>query len=322
MKRKTKPPSPRKSTPKPWTCQSHADGIVTFRLASWSHFFDFLEAEVFHLSTPSKQSYIWRGQRRSDWSLSSSLDRLFSQLSLAAGPSELEQRLAEHLDVFKHAARGRRGPNPAPLPEEKDWWALGQHFGLATPLLDWTRSPFAAAYFAFEELASNPTDYRVVYGLSRGAVDKKNGEISSASNDEKVRSLARERITDRLVQKAAKAKANSNAAKKTKNESNYLAGRERLLKIDFIDPMSDENQRLVSQGGLFTRAPIGKPIEQWISDAFYGSESPVLVRIEIPDHDRRQCLSALDRMNINHLSLFPDLSGASRWTNLTLELES
>jgi hypothetical protein len=321
--KKTKPPSPRKSpNPEQWTRVSQADGSVTFRLASWSHFFDFLEAEVFHLSSPSKQSYIWRGQRRSNWSLSSSLDRLFSQLSLTASPSELERRLAEHLDVFKHAARGRRGPNPASLPEEKDWWALGQHFGLKTPLLDWTRSPFAAAYFAFEELAPDPTDYRVVYGLSRGAVDRKNEEISSASNDGKARALARERITDKLVQKAVKAKANSDEAKNTKNDSNHLAGRERLAKIDFIDPMSDENQRLVSQGGLFTRAPIGKPIEQWISDAFYGSESPVLVRIEIPDHDRRQCLSALDRMNINHLSLFPDLSGASRWTNLTLELES
>lgn len=322
--KKTKPPSPRESSaPAPWTRQSQADGIITFRLGSWSHFFDFLEAEVFQPSSPSKQSYIWRGQRRANWPVRSSLDRLFEQLGLlAASPSELERRLAEHLDVFKHAARGRRGPNPASLPEEKDWWALGQHFGLATPLLDWTRSPFAAAYFAFEELASDPTEYRVVYGLSRNAVNKKNEEISTAWNAEKERTLVRERVTEKLVRKVGNKKGNNPVAKNTEDEVLHTVMNERVPKIDFIDPMSDENQRLVSQGGLFTRAPMGKPIEDWVSDAFEDSESAVLLEIQIPDHDRQQCLRALDRMNINHLSLFPDLSGASRWTNLTLELES
>jgi hypothetical protein len=258
------------------------EGTVTFRLDSWSRFFDFLEAEVFDPSLASKSVYTWRGQRRSDWSLSSSLDRLFGKLDLlAAGPGVLEDRLAEHLDSFKYASRGRRGYNPATL-LENEWWALGQHFGLATPLLDWTRSPFAAAYFAFEELAADPTEYRVVYGLARNAVTKKSEEISESISDLKIK--------------------------------------QRAPVIEFIDPMSDENQRLVSQDGLFTRAPIGLPIEQWVAREFEGSSSAVLLRIEIPDADRLACLRALNRMNINHLSLFPDLTGASRATNLKLEL--
>jgi hypothetical protein len=152
---------------------------------------------------------------------------------------------------------------------------------LATPLLDWTRSPFAAAYFAFEEQGPDPTTYRVVYGLSRNAVSKKNEEIISSWNTES----------------------------------------ERPPVIEFIDPLSDENQRLVSQDGLFTRAPVGVPIEQWVARAFEGSSGEILLRIEIPDTDRLPCLRALNRMNINHLSLFPDLTGASRATNLRLELQ-
>jgi hypothetical protein len=200
---------------------------------------------------------------------------------LPAGSADLEEQSRKHLEAFKYAARGRRGLNPAEL-LENDWWALGQHFGLATPLLDWTRSPFAAAYFAFEQLASDPTDHRVVYGLDQLAVSQRNKELLEGESFE----------------------------------------RGRLPVLELIDPMSDENQRLVSQGGLFTRTPIGVPVEQWVEKAFEGLSASVLLRIEIPDADRLTCLRALNRMNINHLSLFPDLSGASRSTNLKLEFES
>jgi FRG domain len=264
-----------------WKRIGQSDGTVTFRLASWSSYFDFLEAEVFKPTLPSKQNYIWRGQRRSNWSLSSSLDRLFQSLDfLAEAENILEKRSETHLQSFKRASRGRRGLNPVNLTDKNDWWALGQHFGLATPLLDWTRSPFAAAYFAFEERSSNATDYRIVYGLDQNAVLQKNDELTNGPSQEKGRPPT----------------------------------------LDFIDPMLDENQRLLSQDGLFTRAPIGIPIEQWIARAFEGSASAVLLRIEIPDSDRLTCLQALNRMNINHLSLFPDLIGASRSTNLKLEL--
>jgi len=309
------------SVKRAWSLESHEDGTLTFRLSSWSHFFDFLETEVFQLHPGFKQSYIWRGQRRKDWSLSSSLDRLFSQLGiLGAGPLELERRLAEHLDAFKHAARGRRGPNPAILSDEY-WWALGQHFGLATPLLDWSRSPFAAAYFAFEELGSDPTDFRVVYGLSENAVKAKNDEIAAAWDLDRARTSARERVTVELARKSNES-SEIVTGETGKDSAEFSTATERQSTIHFIDPMSDENQRLVSQGGLFTRAPIGVPIERWVAQGFTGSQSPVLLRIEIPNSDRQQCLRTLDRMNINHLSLFPDLSGASRWTNLKLELES
>jgi hypothetical protein len=158
---------------------------------------------------------------------------------------------------------------------------LGQHFGLATPLLDWTHSPFAAAYFAFEENPYDHTEWRVVYGLDEDVVVQRYAELQEGPSFEQGR----------------------------------------LPVIELVDPLSDENPRLVSQGGLFTRAPIGTPIERWIEDQFEGSTAAILVRIEIPDSDREVCLRTLDRMNINHLSLFPDIAGASRFTNLKLELD-
>ncbi len=263
-----------------WTHHGVSDGTSLFRLSSWSQFFDFLEAEVFKISNPKSRSYIWRGQRNTDWSLSTTLDRKLEDLAMVnLLPAILDEEAQEHLERFKYATRGRRGTTPANL-SENEWWALGQHFGLATPLLDWTRAPFAALYFAYAEAHAGRRESRAVYALDEVAVRRKVSEVSNGPSVE----------------------------------------RGRLALVEVVDPMSDENQRLVSQGGCFTRAPIGTPIEMWVSQAFEGSTEPVLIKIEMPNEGRLECLQALSRMNINHLSLFPDLTGASLSTNLRLEI--
>lgn len=194
----------------------------------------------------------------SDWSLSTTLDRQLDDLGmLPLALKDVEDVPAKHLDRFKYATRGRRGPTPAAL-SENEWWALGQHFGLATPLLDWTRAPFAALYFAYEEASSDPNITRAVYGLDLEAVLSKGSELDNGPSIEKGR----------------------------------------LPIVEIVDPMSDENQRLVSQGGCFTRAPIGTPIEKWVAEAFEGATEAVLVRIELPNANRLNCLQALNRMNI------------------------
>jgi len=91
--------------------------------------------------------------------------------------------------------------------------------------------------------------------------------------------------------------------------------------VEFIRPMSDENQRLVSQGGLFTRTPDDIDLVSWVKKSFPGEKGYVLMKLYVPSRDRKQCLKALNRMNINHLSLFPDLYGASKFCNLFAEIE-
>ncbi len=45
-------------------------------------------------------------------------------------------------------------------------------------------------------------------------------------------------------------------------------------------------------------------------------------RLLIPEDERITVLQSLNRMNINHASLFPDIYGASKYVNLDLEIEN
>ncbi len=265
----------------PWRQMSPPEnGVQHWHVDSFAHFYDYLEQEVFGALGQSAASLIWRGQRCSDWSLSSSLDRVLDRMGkLGLAEPELELLARDHLSAFKYAARGRRGSTPDKL-AESEWWALGQHYGLATPVLDWTRSPFAAAYFAYSETSSDNTENVAIWSLSQEAVVIANEAMVSGRSVEQ--------------------------------------GRVPILEL--IDPLLDENPRLVSQGGLFSRAPIGVTVEAWVTQAFEGEKSPVLTKITLPQGDRKNALQALNRMNINHLTLFPDLTGASLHTNLDLEM--
>src|SRR4051794_16880240 len=89
--------------------------------------------------------YVWRGHRCDDWPLESTFARRIKHKKTDAATLAKLQ-----ITRFRKATRGRRGENPPPLSDD-ELWALGQHFGLATPLLDWTLSPYVALYFAFAE---------------------------------------------------------------------------------------------------------------------------------------------------------------------------
>ena len=266
-----------------WKASPIRKGVQTYRMRGWRDFLDFIETVIFSPSQEREPAIVWRGQRDARWSLESSLDRVYRDLGYlkAENQEQLEARARGHLEVFKRATLGLRGENPKEL-DFNEWWALGQHYGLATPLLDWTRSPFAALYFAFEEAPpKGQSEFRTVWGLYHQLVDDENVIVANAAP---------------------------------------IEGRPRTL--DFIDPLADDNPRLVSQGAVLTRGPIGLPVEKWVAERFSKAKVAALLRIEIPASDRVNCLLALDRMNINHISLFPDLSGASRCANLRAELRA
>lgn len=261
------------------------DGVAEYVLESWTEFPQ-LVAEKF----ATAPAYVFRGQSDYDWPLVSSIDRLQKQYPLRKNlgghipkffPSPPLQE-EDHLAAFKRAVRGRRGPNPSQLSDD-EFWALGQHHGLATPLLDWTRSPYVALFFAFEEeLRSNDHNHltapahRGVYAIS----------TSTIADERPGRSKPQE------------------------------AEPEDSPPVKLLSSVADENHRLISQGGILLKMPRDTHLEDYVRRKFEGEvHRDILVKVKLPNKDRHGCLIALHKMNINRMSLFPDIEGAARFVN-------
>jgi FRG domain len=139
------------------------DRIPSCVVEDWRDFLAIMNDEREQANDNEK---IWRGQRRYDWPLESKLTRAFG--GGAIDPSVRDNLLYR----FKLAMRGR-GIDLSEK-DENEVWAYGQHFGLATPLMDWTQSPFVAQFFAFVDEhpeAEQDNPYRAVFRLNKGRLE-------------------------------------------------------------------------------------------------------------------------------------------------------
>ena len=120
--------------------------IQVTRFRSWDDFKREVVRELFGESPFSRGRFIFRGQRLADWKLESSFDRWVKDFR-----PKNRFRLAEMLVThFKNECEGMEMPERL-WREESMVLALGQHYGLPTRLLDWSESPYMAAFFAFSD---------------------------------------------------------------------------------------------------------------------------------------------------------------------------
>lgn len=247
------------------------EGVRIVTLSAWDEFHQKI------LGLKSRRGFVWRGQKKdedNDWFLHASFDRKVK----SKNQHDRVEKLKRHLNKFK-SEMNKSYPNVLPQ-DEVEIWALGQHYGLKTPLLDWTLSPYIAAYFAFIEW-NDPNDrndrYRYVYALNRSL--------------------------ERLLSKRKKA--------------SEILSKERS--VIFIDKLPYPNPRFTAQEGILTKAFHGNDIVKYVKFfSKKRPDEEVIVKFRIPTKDRKKCLHALHLMNINHMSLMLDLRSVVDYCNSKL----
>lgn len=209
----------------------------------------------------SYPDYIFRGQSHEDWKIESSLTRLLRESELVR---DFDTFYKIHLSNFKLKLRGH-GFDLKSMNDD-EIWSIGQHHGLATPLIDWTSSPFVAVFFALTGMPKSSKNRRALWAFNLPDLEK------------------------------------------FRKKDKQLVTR--------VEPL-ENNKRLLSQNGLLLKLPINldfesvikkQPKQKWVS--FY--------KITFPDEIIEQGLVALNLMNINYSSLYPDLQGAGLSCNQVL----
>lgn len=110
---------------------------------------------------------VYRGHTSLDYKLVPTVGRVkkFRLEKLKLKQTSASSRLDHEKKILRYF-KDRSLPYLERIPSDDwEWLAIAQHYGLATRLLDWTRNPLVAAYFA---VASKHTGNSVLYAYDKG----------------------------------------------------------------------------------------------------------------------------------------------------------
>ena len=216
-------------------------------------------------------------------------------------PLEFEEALSEYYNMIHPKA----DDNDPKENYEKDfiddiYWAIGQHHGLKTPLLDWTMDPYKALFFALCAWKKK-NNKRLVFGLA-----------------EKSRLLLK---NGRLKKRYIELLTNLNFVQRILGSS----GSPHALK-EIIRPMFD---RIKAQDGIFSKSLQNENVEKHSRRCYSYYENHhnrkkivFLIRILIPNGVRKDFLQKLEGKKITYKTMYPDLLGVVLYCNLKLEPRS
>jgi len=243
----------------------------TVRLKDWKEFKNFIR----QLS----ENWAFRGQANAQWVLNNSIERT-EFIHFHKGIE------ADFLAEFQRGARNYLSNDQ--IPEHLiEWLAMMQHHGAPTRLLDLTKSPYIAAFFAFEQSIIQE-DYHVgIWGVNIEYLKKKALEILSQEFEEALHesmNLINEKLFEKIFYE---------------NNRNLVFP---------VEPFR-MNRRYSLQQSVFISTGISEiPLMDQLQ--FLKEDlSKSVIKIELPTDYKNEVLRDLQKMNLNRASLFPDLDG-------------
>jgi hypothetical protein len=231
--------------------------------------------------------WAFRGQADANWPLESSLTRyLRAFVDPNIGWLGRERQI---LHAFKRKAHPLLPRTPEPS-ETLEWLALMQHHGAPTRLIDFSWSPYVAAFFALERATADAA----IWGIaSNPQVPNYQGfEISVLLNEVP-------RLNDRSASKADSAELCSG-----KDIPAVVIGEPVLM-----------NQRMTTQVGTFA-VPIAR--SDVALENLVPPDSVFKLKL-VTESLRKKSMERLHNMNLTNASLFPGVDGFAR--SLAYELE-
>lgn len=259
-----------------------SNAFTVLRVESWT---DFLRI----ITEPFYASWIFRGQSDAAWPLLTGLARYLSSVNVPKQNWVAQE--TRILRVFKRKAHLLLHH----VPDEHDsfqWLALMQHHGAPTRLLDFTWSPYVAAFFALERATVDAA----IWGINPWA-SAWGGELSHAAGD-------------------GWTWQDVDLRKPGAFETRYQPGSKEFVWVGNPFLM---NQRLIAQSGTFAvPSVVTRSLEQVAAEAT--ASDPALIKLVLPAQLlRKTAMWELFRMNITNATLFPGLDGLAR--SMAYELE-
>jgi hypothetical protein len=238
---------------------------------------------------PKYQNWAFRGHSNAEWPLYSSLSRYLKDYGIhRAAWVNQEERIGR---IFRRKAHLFLDH----VPDEADafqWLALMQHHGAPTRLLDFTWSPFVAAFFALERATKDAAVWAVFVPAIWKTTHKFPQRQEPLTLDEV--GLRNPGAYDNFY---------------LRNEVPFVTSGEPLVM----------NKRLIAQSGTFIVPGIlDQPVEEILSK--YPEPRKTVAKFILRTRSLRDdAMLALYNMNITNATIFPDLDGLAR--SMAYELE-
>lgn len=252
--------------------------MKTTVVSSWREFTD-ISMEL--------DGWAFRGQQDARWLLQSSLSRYLSAFVKDQTAWHLQELRA--IRIFRRKAHNYVQDVRA-LSDVLRCLGLMQHHGAPTRLIDFTKSPYVAAFFALERATSDAA----VFAVNTPAL------YTDRAIPQQYPHLTRDVIDPRVL---------GNFERYFLSDNNPV--------IWFGEP-TEMDQRLIAQAGTFMLPGLlHQPLDEIFAQ--YSSDVELAHKIVVPQHVRDEAMRSLYRLNITNASLFPDLEGLAR--SIALELE-